>query len=278
MKFKKSLSFLFLFLINAFSIASPFQHDLNLQTISGSGTPTLCLHGYGGSGEMLLGFLKTNQATGDPLIAINFPDFDISKNSFDPHITHFGTIDELLPALYTMKKTVVDEGMSALNLYGFSAGGGAAINCLAALNTHRYDADLQTIGIGPKEKIAILEAIQNGFILLDAPLKSMDEIIAFRGDTEEFLIIANRYLENDLRPIDSLKHLSGLSLNIVLFFQTPDEILSNRDDTLFIDELKKANANGQTHVLLADQGGHNTFHSMLWDTYKKIVSLNKIEK
>lgn len=269
MELKKTPFFLLLFLIPVLLFASPFQHDLDLRSTPGSGTPILCMHGYGGSGEMLLRFLTKHHAANEPLIAFNFPDFNIRKSPVDPHHTYFGTIDELLPALYVMKKCVIDDGLSALNLYGFSAGGGAVINCLAVLNTDRYETNLQAIGIGAAEKQAILNALQNGVILLDSPLKSVEEILAFHD--EKYLIVAKRYLENDLRPIDSLKKLTGLSLNVILFFQAPDEILSNRDDALFIERLNQANANGQTHVLIANQGTHSSYHSLLWDAYKKLA-------
>jgi hypothetical protein len=78
---------------------------------------------------------------------------------------------------------VIDQRLDAIDLYGFSAGGGAVINLIALLNTKTYDAELKKIGIDKKEKKKLLEAIQMGFILLDAPLKSVEEIMDFRGSS-----------------------------------------------------------------------------------------------
>jgi hypothetical protein len=264
---KIGFAFLVFLAFNGALIASVFSYDWNLQSTPGSGTAILCCHGYGSSGTKLLRFLTKHQATDHPLIGFNFPDYDLHQR-FDapkPSDTHFGTIQELLPALYAMKTCVVDQGMEVLNLYGMSAGGGAVINCLAVLNSHRYQDELQQMGIDEDARAAILQAVQQGVILLDVPLKSIDEIIHFRGEISGFPIIAERYLANDLRPIDSVKKLAGLSLNIVLFFQNPDEVLSNRDDDLFIEELKKANSAGQTQVIVADHGSHSSHHPLLWD-------------
>jgi len=96
------------------------------------------------------------------------------------------------------------------------------------------------------------------------PLKSIDELIDFRGPSLEFQIYAGRYRKNGFRPIDSLENLENLSLHISLYFEQPDEILSNRDDALFIERLKKYNSKGTTHVIIGTTGGHNAIHSPLW--------------
>ncbi len=41
-----------------------------------------------------------------------------------------------------------------------------------------------------------------------------------------------------MEPIDALEGLENLSLHIVVYFQNPDEVLSNRDDEVFIERLK----------------------------------------
>lgn len=245
--------------------ATPFQHELDVRMAPGVGAPTLCMHGYGDSGKNLLNALTRHKATQMPLITFNFPNYDIRHHPFIAEKTCFGTIQELLPPLYLMKKMVIDEGNSAINLYGFSAGGGAVVNCLAVLNSNRFESELNTIGIGARERESILRAVQNGKVLLDVPLKSMEEIIEYRGGTEEFLIVGKRYRDNDLRPIDNLKGLSGLALDVALFFQSPDKTIANRDDELYIETLKKANALGRTRVLVADEGGHATFHRFPWE-------------
>ena len=73
-----------------------------------------------------------------------------------------------------------------------------------------------------------------------------------------------------MRPIDTVLLISGMKLNILLHFQNPDEIIGNRDDSLFIDLLRKANK-GTTTVVIGNDGGHNSFHTSLWNQYKKLT-------
>jgi hypothetical protein len=204
------------------------------------------------------------------LISFNFPDHDIQDRN-GCQLTS-GTSDELLPALYVLKKQVIDRGLKSIDLYGFSAGGGAVVNVIAALNNTAHDAKLKQIGIGHDEKRQLLNGIQRGLVVLDSPLKSVEEIIDLRGSTEELEILAKNYRENGLRPIDSLQRLTGLSLDIILHFQNPDEILFNRDDAFYIDRLKKANSKGTTAVVIGSDGGHVVPHTSLWQFYSQKIS------
>lgn len=145
----------------------------------------------------------------------------------------------------------------------------AAPNALAVLNQTIYDTQLQSIGISPADKKAILTAIGNGLIILDCPLKSVEEVIALRGPSKAFKVLAANYERNNMRPIDAINKLAGLTLNILLYFEQPDDILGNQDDHLFIDRLTKANK-GKTTVVLGSDGGHNGYHEALWQAYGKL--------
>lgn len=109
--------------------------------------------------------------------------------------------------------------------------------------------------------------IQKGIVILDCPLKSIEEIIDFRGCNEEFRILKDKYTENNFRPIDSLAYLKGLSLNIILYFQEKDEVLSNRDDQLFIKKLKQSQP--KSEIIIGDEKGHMSSHLSLWKAYSK---------
>jgi hypothetical protein len=251
-----------LFLFSSFSKPS-FDYDLHISKFPGEGATMICFHGMGGDYQIAeaihsYGFSK------DTLIGFNFPDHDLGDD-WDAEKTTFGTIQEILPALYVLKGTIIDEGIDHVKLYGFSAGGGAVINTLAALNTSRYDSELKSIGIGSKEKKKMLEVIQKGIVILDVPLKSMEELIAFRGSSPEFDLFAKRYRENQMNPIDAIQFLKGLSLHVVVCFQDADEILSNRDDELFIERLREANAKGTT-TYVKGEGGHAFPHLALWNS------------
>lgn len=140
---------------------------------------------------------------------------------------------------------------------------------MAILNSNRYENELNQIGIGLEEKKHLIKAIEKGIVILDVPLKSIEEIIDARGNSKEFEFLANNYKKNNLRPIESVEGLNGLKLNILLHFQENDEIIGNEDDALFIERLKKANKNGKNTVVIGNEGSHLSFHRSLWDTYQK---------
>jgi hypothetical protein len=256
-------------LILPFLCLMPFDYDLHESSLPGkNGRTVICLHGYGANYQ-IAHFLKEQQFTEATLVSFNFPDHDLGNREVHPNQESFGTIRELLPALYVMKQRVVDQGLDSIDLYGFSAGGGALVNAIGVLNTTTYDTDLKQIGIGVEEKKKLLTVIQKGIVLLDTPLKSIEEIIDLRGSTEEFEILAQNYRKNGFRPIDSLESLRGLSLNILLHFQKRDEILSNRDDHLYIQRLKSVNSKGKMTVIIEDDGGHMAPHPSIWESYSE---------
>lgn len=258
----------FMLLVFNFSLSFAeysFQHDLHLSYTPGKSSKVMILaHGMGGNYK-IAGSVNVENS----LISFNFPDYDYGRRIKEADQTTYGTINELLPFLYVIKKCVLIDGHQEVDLYGFSAGGGAIINVISVLNTTRHDESLQKIGIFQNEKEKMLQAIQKGVIILDTPLKSVREIIDFRGSSKELEIIGKRYKENDMEPIDSLKNLNGLSLHFIVHFQNPDEILSNRDDDLYFAALKKHNLNGTTKLVIGSDNGHAIPHPSLWEFYYK---------
>ncbi len=245
---------------------NPFNYNLNLFVIPGTGPRTLiCMHGSGANYEIAK-TIKSLGITNSTLISFNFPDHDLLNNPGNSWPT-FGTIEELLPALYVIKTCVIDHKIELLDLYGFSAGGAALTNAIGVLNRSEYDQQLKKIGIGPDEKAKMLEVIQKGIVLLDCPMKSVEEIIDLRGPSSELLVAADNYHKNNFRPITALRYLTGLSLKIILYFATPDEIIFNRDDVLYKERLKDANVFGTTLTLSSDSGGHCAPHLILWEHY-----------
>lgn len=258
-------------LINA-NEKQPFAYDLGIRRIPGKkeNSPTIiCCHGYGHS-NAIIDVVHSFGVMQDHLVSFNFPDYDCVAKQYDPKKSTFGSIDEILPLLYILKKCVIDAKLESINLYGFSAGGGAIINALAVLNQHIYDEQLKAIGINADAKQKIIDSVQKGLIILDCPLKSIDEIMALRGADPEFQILSQRYIKNNMRPIDVVQNLKGMKLTILLHFQTPDEILGNRDDKLFADRLTTAN-NGKTIVIYGNDGGHNRYHASLWKEYNNYM-------
>lgn len=259
-------------LVEVFSGNHSFNYDLAVKIMQSKNPDAgvmICLHGMGANGD-IIHVPSSSQMVHDHLVSFDFPDNSSTmRQSYDPRKTVYGSIQELLPPLYVIKKCVIDAGYDAVNLYGFSAGGGAIINLISVLVQDRYDSQLASIGITKERKKILLNAIQRGHIILDCPLKSVDEIIDTRGKAYDLEIFAQRYRQNNLRPIDSIEYLEGLRLNILLHFQVPDEILSNRDDSLFAKRLEQYNQ-GRTVVVIGREGGHNTWHASLWKAYPQI--------
>lgn len=247
---------------------APFSYPLNI-TVYPSKTAndgvTLCFHGHGGdyqTGAVIA------QSINENVVSFDFPDAKILDHPGMAKPTSYGSINELLPAIYVVKKCLDNGHLSSINLYGFSAGGGAVVNVLAVLNRHDYDAELASIGIKENDKKQILEAVQRGYVILDCPLKSVEEVIGERGNSPQMQAFAKGYADNRLRPIDSLNDLNGLALTVVLNFQDPDEALTNRDDNLYIQRLRAANWRGKTIVVISHNEGHVAYHPDLWAAYK----------
>ncbi len=51
----------------------------------------------------------------------------------------------------------------------------------------------------------------------------------------------------------------------------PDEIISNRDDEIYIARLKQANSSGTTVVIIGNDGGHLGPHWTLWQVYSQKI-------
>lgn len=244
--------------------SNPFKHDLGVKVVGADNKKselTICCHGYGHS-HQIVDVVNSRRIFDHQLVGFNFPDYGITDAS-DHNKVVYGTIDELLPLLYILKFYVCDQSIEKINLYGFSAGGGAIINALAILNNYSHPDQLRKINLRQDDAKKIIAALTKGIVILECPLKSMQELIDFRGATQNLMLITNNYNKNKLNPIDSVQHLSGLKLTIFLYFVNPDEIISNRDDALFIDRLKRSNK-GMTYIVSGTKGGHTGPHPELW--------------
>ena len=189
---------------------SPFNYDLQVKMIKGESenqNVLLLLHGMGG--DNTIADILHSYGIPDHLVSFNFPDASYREGFTDPRTTNFGSIKEVLPVLYLLKKLVLDSRETKINMYGFSAGGGALVNVIGVLNTNKYDSELKKIGIGDVEKKTILEALQRGIIILDAPLKSIRELITSRGNSPTLAAFLHNYKKNDFEPLDALKNWQG---------------------------------------------------------------------
>jgi hypothetical protein len=255
-----------------------FGYPLDINIVRGNSADEgviLCCHGYG-SDRSIANVISSYRVVKEHLVGFNFPDYQINNRRFDYQKVCYGTPYELLPALCILKAIVVDAKVNQVSLYGFSTGGGAVVNIVAALNTNRFDSLLQRWGIQASDKSTILSALQKGVILLDAPLKSKEEISDAKGHNSASDFLTKRYRDNQMRPLDALADWKGLRLSVVLFFQNPDTSLTNRDDHLFAQRLLKYNPEGRNKVIIANEGGHCGFHLSLWKTFNALIAETQV--
>jgi len=252
---------------------APLRKECNISLFKGETAEQevlICCHGYGGDYSFAKK-LHQSKSIDAHLISFNFPDFGTAARSKNPTDLVYGSIQELFPLLYIMKECVLSAQIDKLNLYGFSAGGAAVVNAISVLNSRRFARELASLGIGHTERQQILNAMQKGQIILDCPLKSIEEIIADQGLTKQLAWAKKQYKKNKFRPIKQLKSLKNLSLNVLLHFQTPDEVLTNRDDAKYIKKLRKANCHGTTTVVIGTEGKHKLFLPSLEKVYKEVA-------
>jgi hypothetical protein len=245
----------------------PFPYDLGIVPLPGAKNENVMIHfhGYGSSGQSAK-VMRSNPLIKRHIVGFNFPDYSIFERKIPVERSAYGTIQELLPALFVIKQCMSSSGCGAISLHGFSAGGASVINVIAALASNRYDSELAALGINKKET---LEAIQKGIIILEVPVKSFEEIALFNP---YFSFLAERYKKNGMEPIDALANLKEVPLNILIHFQKGDKSLSNRDDGLYIEKVFEVNKNGNTVAVLGDDGGHLSYHASLWKVYPKFCS------
>jgi len=138
------------FFIKSLDSIHPFFYDLHV-TQEGpldAKKVVICFHGAGGNYQLP----HPKEIEGIRWICFNFPDHDQNPRTVRAENVSFGTFQELLPAFYVLKKSIVEEGSQDVIIYGYSAGGGALINCLALLQNSTYDDRLKEIGISSKDK------------------------------------------------------------------------------------------------------------------------------
>ena len=267
--FKKLIPFLLTLPLMAAPIGdvkNTFKDDLVLPGKTENQEVMLCLHGFG-MDQSIAEFVSETEMAPHHLVSFNFPDFGPDIDVSCPEKLSFGSIEELKPVIERLHRCITDLEADTLHLYGFSAGGGAAANTLAVLKEHRFQEEL---GLTAGEMDAIYAALERGTIVLDCPLKSIDEIAdEIQKNNAELEMMAKIYRENDLRPIDSIAKLEGSSLQVLLVLQDPDDTLSNRDDELYIARLEEANRLGKTVIVIGPEGLHAPALPTIVEFYQK---------
>src|SRR5271170_6780568 len=107
MQVKNMISALLFLPILCFGEVPVCDYDLHLFSIPGKRERIMiCFHGYGANYQIAQA-IQSWEVTDVTFLSFNFPDHDIEeREDYDPCQATFGTIDELLPALYVLKQVV----------------------------------------------------------------------------------------------------------------------------------------------------------------------------
>lgn len=229
--------------------------------------PTIYYHGWGDTKNSA----KLIKAYGDvlpgDLITFHFRD----RGVILPKLRHanLGQLPDVLSGLVVLKWAADTLNLDAIDLYGYSRGGATILNTLAVLNdkTGAYDTDLMRIGIDADERKKLLSIIQNGSIVLDAPLTDMNVSVNERlknhgKNAVKALSKITQYQPYGLQGLTSAHQLDGLKLNILLHFQYKDRIVSNRNEAELYQALYEQNPK-TTYIVLGNDGGHLHTHASL---------------
>ena len=140
---------------------SPFSYPLDVKIYKGKTANEgviLCCHGYG-SDSSIASIIASYKPVPEHLVGFNFPDYSIHYRRIPADQVAYGTVKELLPVIYLLKKIVVDGQTERESLYGFSAGGAAVVNVIALLNTASENTDLNSIVVTREDVQKILAAL-----------------------------------------------------------------------------------------------------------------------
>ncbi len=218
--------------------------------------PTLFLHGFGDMKNSAKLFKEFYDTLPGNIITFQFPDWGpgipwIRKSSL-------GQFPDVATALLVLKWAKNKLGLSGVDLYGYSRGGATALNMIYVLSSDEYNDKLHTLGIDPQEKKELLSLIKNGSIVLDAPLRNLNESLStniVRRFANKILPYVSQYDPQGMQGLSSAQALRNLKFNILFHFQHNDNILTNKSETKLYNVFHQLSPS-TTYLTLGDEGGH----------------------
>lgn len=230
--------------------------------------PTIYFHGWADNKNSAKILKNYCDVLPGEVITFNFPDAH-GLRALCRH-SNFGQLPDVLVGLYVLKKVKDTLNPEACDLYGVSRGGAVIINMLAVLNdtTGKYDNDLQRIGITAPMRQELIKLIERGCIILDCPLTDLKTVLKHKAprldlNTAQKLVAKlTRYKPDGLQALDSIAHLEGIKLNILIHFQYNDRVVTNLNDAALYQRLIAHNPHS-TYIVLGNDGGHVHTHKAL---------------
>lgn len=246
-----------------------------------------------------------------PAVIFDFPD---AKRDNKVSLRHasFGQKADIMPTVFVLDAIVQSGLAQQINLIGFSRGGATAINTIALLNKpQRYKKELSALHISNSQCHEILQALKQGIVILDCPLKEVCHGIAqqvqkyrtsFIGTTYEDLTEFNsivRYIKNCLlagidyacyialeymifplctryapwkeQPMNTVDDWPSESLTTIIRYDACDHMVSNNGDVPFYQKIHNKNPL-RTFLITSNQCGHC---SHCQDLFNLFMMLNK---
>ncbi len=232
--------------------------DTNTIDVINQKRPTLFFHGFGDMKNSAKLFKEFYDILPGNIITFQFHDWGpgipwVTKSSL-------GQLPDVIPALLALKWAKNRLNIDGVDLYGYSRGGATILNMIYVLQANDYDAALQDVGIDKIEKKELLSLIENGSIVLDAPLRDANETAKkFLGRLESgvkpVLSKISKYDPEGLQGLSSAQKMKNVRLKSLLHFQHNDTIVFNKSEGKLYSALYASNPE-TTYLVLGDEGGH----------------------
>lgn len=229
---------------------------------------TVYAHAWGDSKESVHYFRNNSLMLPGTIVSFNFR--DAHRGSSLPPIekvrfSNFAQESDIA-TLLTVIKTVLSCGVTAINLFGHSRGGGAIITMLARLyQFDTYYNSFNKLGITKENATAILNAVNKGSLVLNCPLVDTPQLIKEKASWVHagfmsgflsrgilpFIMQYRAYADNPVTAAQILQK-NGYAIPTFIHFQKDDIIIGTRNDYLLYQYLHGKD----TYLTIGNEGSH----------------------
>lgn len=258
-----------------------FGYDLSITHIKDQSLATvhperkrvkLFVHGFAENKNQAMVFSGHFGVISGDFVTFNLPD----RVSFIPPIinrwyhTSFGQINEILPTLYALNYLRAALELDGIDLIGYSRGAAVITNMLFVLfdTTGAYDQALASIGIDTEDRLALIQLLEQGSIVLTCPLRSMKKVFEDHWIVSKIpghvaaIGYATKFKTDGMQPLESAHALSRFSIPLLIHYQHNDESVGSAYESEFYSALAERNSK-DTFLLVGNDGGHTVLPKSL---------------
>jgi hypothetical protein len=226
---------------------------------------TVYAHAWGDSKNSVSYFRNNSLMLPGTIVGFNFEDAH-KGSSLPPYwLSNFAQESDIKTFLLVLK-VLVECGVTKIHLFGHSRGGGTILTMLGKL--YQYDIYyhlFNRLGISKEQAEVILNAVQQGSIVLNCPLVDTPQLIKEKlswvkaGFMSKFLsyfilpFFVKYRAYNDVPLLSAQKlHEKHFAIPTFIHFQKDDVIISTRNDYLLYEYLYGDN----TYLTIGNEGSH----------------------